>query len=385
MIFSPKQAMKLALQEAEKGIGWVEPNPPVGCVILDSDYRFLSSAYHEKYGMAHAEVKALQKIKDKKKLKGAHVFVTLEPCHHKGKTPPCSKTLAHYPIKSLTYGVKDPFTKTGGLGYLRQKGIQIIHSSDLQKELKNLVAPFTFSFLNQKSFVSLKVASSLDGIIALKDGQSQWITGEKAREHSHFLRASHSAILIGVNTFLKDNPRLNIRSVSFKNKKNKVIILDPDGKSFPFLPQSRLLKIHSPKKIILCCSDNNQISQLEKKMISDLGIKTLFFKTVLSKTKKSSGKKRFSLFPLLKYFYQKEKIQSLLVEGGAFCLSQFLKEKAAQKLYLYMSPKIIGKGLRWSKDLNIQKLADGDLLNSMTFKTIGNDILIEGNFKPRGF
>ncbi|MDE0118940.1 MAG: bifunctional diaminohydroxyphosphoribosylaminopyrimidine deaminase/5-amino-6-(5-phosphoribosylamino)uracil reductase RibD [Bdellovibrionales bacterium] len=379
MVFSPKQAMKFALQEAKKGIGWVEPNPPVGCVILDSDYHFLSSGYHEKYGMAHAEVNALKKIRDKEKLKGAHVFVTLEPCHHKGKTPPCSKTLAHYSIKSLTYGVEDPFTKTGGLDYLRQKGVTIIRSPDLQKELENLVAPFKFSFSNQKSFVSLKVASSLDGVVALENGKSQWITGEKAREHSHFLRASHSATLIGVNTFLKDNPRLNIRIDPFKDKKNKVIILDPEGKSFSLLPKSHLLNTHSPNQVIVCCFDNTK-PHWEKNSISNLGVKTLFFKSYLSGTKDTKERKYFSLSALLKHFYQKEKIQSVLVEGGAFCLSQFLKEKVAQKLYLYMSPQIIGMGLRWSRDFTIQKLSDSCLLNSMTVQPIGNDFLIEGVF-----
>ncbi|MYE07195.1 MAG: riboflavin biosynthesis protein RibD, partial [Oligoflexia bacterium] len=144
MVFSPRQAMELALQEAQKGIGWVEPNPPVGCVILDSDYRFLSSGYHEKYGMAHAEVNALKKIRDKKKLKGAHVFVTLEPCHHTGKTPPCSLELVKYPIQSLTYGVEEPFTRKKGLSFLKEKKIKIIHNTDFKKENENLKAPFKF-------------------------------------------------------------------------------------------------------------------------------------------------------------------------------------------------------------------------------------------------
>ena len=376
MNYSPKQAMHLALQEAKKGIGWVEPNPPVGCVILDSDYNFLSSSYHEKYGMEHAEVNALKKIKDKKNLKGAHIFVTLEPCHHTGKTPPCSQTLANYPIKSLTYGVKDPFTKKGGLDYLRQKGVEVICSPDFQKDLENLVAPFTFSVLNQKSFVSLKVASSLDGIIALENGESKWVTCKKAREHSHFLRASHCAILIGVNTFLKDDPFLNIRIDPFKNKKNKVIILDPEGKSLSFLPKSQLLKAHSPDQVIICCFDNIK-SNREPKSISNLGVKVIFFKPL---NQDVSERKYFSLSTLLQHFYQEEKIQSLLVEGGAFCLSQFLKEKAAQKLYLYMAPRIIGKGIHWSEGFTIQNLSQSMNLHSIKCQAIGEDFLLEGFF-----
>lgn len=367
---SPKQAMCLALQEAKRGLGWVEPNPPVGCVILDSDYRLLSSGHHEKYGENHAEVCALKKIKNKKLLKGAHVFITLEPCHHQGKTPPCSLALANYSIHSLTYGEEDFFTEKKGLNYLREKGVNIFQNLDYKKELKDLIAPFRFTILNRKPFVSLKVASSLDGIIALENGESRWITGENSREHAHFLRAQHAAVLIGVNTLLKDNPRLNIRVDPFKKKKNKVIILDPEGKSFSFLSESDLLKAHPPERIIVCCSD-----QVRKKSFSS-EIKVAAFPL--------KKEKYFSLSSLLQFLYQEEEIYSVLVEGGAFCWSQFLKQKAVQKLYLYVAPKIIGSGLRWSKGFTIQKLSESGVLNSMAFQPMGDDFLIEGMFLHSG-
>ena len=359
--------MQLALKEAKKGLGWVEPNPPVGCVILDSNYKFLSSGYHKKYGSDHAEIGALKKIGDKSLLKGAHVFVTLEPCHHTGKTPPCSLELAKYPIRSLTYGAEEPFTQKKGLDFLREKGIKVIHNFDFQKEMENLIAPFNFSFLNKKSFVSLKVASSLDGVIALKNGESRWITGEPARNHVHFLRATHSAVLIGVNTFLTDNPQLNIRVDPFKQKKNKVIILDPEGKSFSFLSKSRLLKTHSPEQIIICCADDTKNTESLEGL-------TVFKSHMFEKT----DKKYFNLSALMTDLYEKEKIQSVLVEGGAFCWSEFLRQKAAQKLYLYMAPKIIGSGLCWSKNFTIQKLSKSKNLNSVTFQSIGDDFLVEG-------
>ena len=374
--------MQLALEEAKKGLGWVEPGVPVGCVILDSDHQFLSSGYHKKYGSDHAEVDALKKIRDKNLLKGAHIFVTLEPCHHTGKTPPCSLELAKYPIRSLTYGAEEPFTGKKGLNFLKEKGIEVIRNLDFQKEMENLIAPFKFSFLNRKSFVSLKVASSLDGVVALKNGKSQWITGKPARNHVHFLRAIHSAVLIGVNTLLTDNSRLNIRVDPFKSKKNKVIILDPEGKSFSFLPKSRLLEVHSLEQIIVCCADNIKkntlgINQLPIPLLSSSHLEK---QEVSGDSHLINKKKIFSLSPLLKVLYQEEKIQSVLVEGGAFCWSEFLRQKAAQKLYLYMAPKIIGKGLRWSKDFTIQKLSESRILNSTTFQPIGDDFLIEGIF-----
>ena len=362
--------MELALQEAKKGLGGVEPNPPVGCVILDSKYQLLASGYHEKYGGDHAEVCTLKKIKNKALLKGAYVFVTLEPCHHQGKTPPCSLALVNYPIQSLTYGAEDPFTQKKGLNYLKEKGVNLVQSFDYQKEMNNLIAPFKFTVLNKKPFVSLKVASSLDGVIALENGKSRWITGEKSREHAHFLRAQHAAILIGVNTLLKDNPRLNIRIDPFKKKKNKVIVLDPEGRSFSFLPESHLLAAHSLEQIIVCCAD-------DIKNTENLDGLTIFKSHVLEE---KNQKRCFDLPALMSDLYEKEKIYSVLVEGGAFCWSQFLKQQVAQKLYLYMAPRIIGEGRRWSEDFMIQNLSQSEVLDSMRIQSIGEDFLLEGFF-----
>jgi len=360
VVLSPKEAMGLAFKEAKRGLGWVEPNPPVGCVILDSNYKLLSSGYHKKYGEDHAEVSALKKIKNKQLLKGSHVFVTLEPCDHIGKTPSCTNELAKYPIQSIRYVSEDPFTKKKGLNFLKTKGINIIQVSDYQKEIENIMAPFKFTLLNQKAFVSLKVGSSLDGVMALKNGESKWITSKKSRDHSYFLRAMHSAVLIGVNTFLKDNPYLNIRLDEFKNKKNKVIILDPKGQSLALLLKSHLLEAHSPEDIIVCCS---------KKTSNDLGVKIKYLENNL-----------FSLPDLMENLYREESVNSILVEGGAFSISQFIQQKSAQKMYLYMAPSIIGSGIHWSKYVNTLSLSQSVKLNAIHGSNIGDDFLIEGFF-----
>ena len=360
---SDKSAMELALNIAQKGRGHVEPNPPVACVILNRHNKLLSFGWHKKYGGAHAEVEALKKIKNKAQLKGAKVFVTLEPCHHYGKTPPCSKELVKHPIHSVTYGATDPLVDKKGVHFLKRKGIKIIHSSDFKKEAEELVAPFKFSVLNKKPFVSLKIASSLDGVSALTKGESQWITSEKARQHARFLRATHSAVLIGVNTLLKDNPRLDIRLSAFKKKKNKVVILDPKGQSFSFLSRSQLLKAHSADEIIVFCAKNVKTPPPPK----DIKVKSF-----------SSSPK--SLSKILEILYQEEGLQSLLVEGGPYCWSQFLKNKIAQRLYLYMAPRIIGKGLHWSKDFTISSLSKSVVLNSLQCVNIGKDYLFTARF-----
>ena len=419
--------MGLALQSAKKGIGWVEPNPPVGCVILDFEYNLLGTGYHQKYGADHAEVSALKKIKDKTKLNKARVFVTLEPCHHQGKTPSCAKALSCFPIHSLCYGAEDPFTKGQGLKYLKEKNIQVTKSQDFSQELENLIAPFKFSFLHKQAFVSLKVATSLDGKMALKSGESRWITGQKAREHAHSLRAKHSAVLIGVKTLLQDNPRLNVRLKSYADKENKVVVLDPKGESLPFLPQSKLLKSHPAHHIIVVCSAlGNQRHILQKG--EALKISTLFLPLKKERhfldlqNQKSTPLKgivqrgacfdldqtgqeiplspevfpssgpdvkhafsnQMSIPKLLKTLYQKENIQSVLVEGGGWTLSQFLQQGSAQRLYLYIAPRIIGQGLSWSKGFAVSQLSQSLELNSMECCSLGEDFLLSGFF-PKNF
>ena len=374
---SPIEAMNLAIQLAKKGIGRVEPNPPVGCVILDKNHNLLSIGYHKKYGGDHAEVEALKKVKNKKKLNGAHVFVTLEPCHHQGQTPPCSHALSKYSIATLTYGAKDLFTRQKGLNYLKQKkAVKIIHSRHYKKELEELISAFQFSTLHKRAFVSLKIASSVDGNIALKKGESQWITGEEARKNAHFLRAQHSAVLIGVNTLLKDNPRLNIRLKSFKNKKNKVVILDPKGESFSFLSKSRLLKTHSAKNVIICCGKNIKSGSRYLKQLQQKGVRVYFFAVKSVKNPVKIRSNIFNLNTALKVLYQEENIQSVLVEGGAFTISEFLKQRSVQKVFLYIAPCILGDGLKWSESIIVSSLNQRISLENVKWDILNKDFLL---------
>ena len=375
-IISPSEAMKLAIQSAKKGIGFVEPNPPVGCVILDKNHRLLSVGYHKVYGGNHAEVEALKKVKNKKNLNGAHVFVTLEPCHHQGQTPPCSNMLAKYPIATLTYGAKDPFTQQKGLNYLKRKNIKVFQNSYHQEELEKLIAAFKFSVTYKRAFVSLKIASSVDGNIALKNGDSQWITGKEARKYAHFLRAQHSAVLVGVDTLLKDNPRLNVREKSFKDKKNKVVILDSKGESFSFLLKSHLLKVHSAQNVVICYGNNIKLNSIYLKPLQKKGVKMYSF-AVKDRKSDSIQTSVFNLSAVLKILSQQERIQSVLVEGGAFTISEFLKQKAAQKIFLYIAPCILGDGLKWSGCMTISNLNQRVSLKDISWHTFSKDFLME--------
>ena len=264
MLISPEQAMETSLQEAYKGLGAVSPNPPVGCVIVDKNHKFLAKAYHKKFGGPHAEVLAINKVKDKSRLKGASIYVTLEPCAHFGKTPPCSPLLARYKLKSLFYGLKDPNPKTFGKGLriLKAKNIVTKKYSSYGEELKRLYEPFSFLMKHQAPYVSLKIASTLDGMIAFKDKGGESITGKSSKDYLAFLRACHDAVLIGAQTFLTDNPRLNSRQSSlFKNKINSVIILDPEGKTINKIEKSHLAKLRPLSRIIVVVSSRTKVKK----------------------------------------------------------------------------------------------------------------------------
>lgn len=364
--FSEKSAMELAIQSAEKGRGLVSPNPPVGCVILDKDYSFLSSGFYSHYGSIHAEISALNKIKDKKLLKGAHIFVTLEPCAHFGKNPPCVDELLKYPFASLSYGREDPNpkTKSKGLQKLKEKGFLIKKFNHFQKQIQRMYESFSMNMEEQRAFFALKTASSLDGVSSFYNGESQWITGKESRDFVSCLRADFSAVLIGVNTFLEDNPRLNCRKKALEKTINKVCLLDPSGKSLPLIPQSRLATVRPLENIFV---------------ITQKDVKKEDYPFQILRTPLDSQTLQWDLKKLSFQLYQK-KICSVLIEGGEITSSHFLKQKAIQRLYHFINPSIMGglKGRYWTESLSIPHLGARKKLKSTELLFFGEDICITG-------
>ena len=363
---SPKEAFHLALKEAEKGRGWVSPNPLVGAVFLDKNNCFLSSGYHKAYGKPHAEQEALNNVKDKKSIKGGHLYVTLEPCSHTGKTPPCTDLLLKLSLSSITYGMKDPNPKMQGksLKLLESKGIKVKPSLYFKEEAKNLYKTYSFNQTYKKPFVALKVATSLDGMIALNQGSSQWISSEKSRDYVSYLRACYDAVLIGVGTFLEDNPRLNSRKKPFHEKKNKVVILDPKGYSLDLISQSNLAKVRPPSHIIICVEKNLKIKKSPFKIIEG-----------------SFEDGEFDLDFLLKALHY-ENLSSVLVEGGAQTFSTFIKQNQAQKLYQFIAPSLIGaqNGKNFLEHYNLADLSHKKEFQSVEFLQIGSEVLFRGFF-----
>lgn len=366
---SPREAMELAVEQAKKAHGFVLPNPPVACVILDSHYKFLSSGFYSHYGGLHAEVQALNKIKNKKLLQGAHLFVTLEPCAHFGQNPPCLDQILKYPFASVTYGTEDPNPKTKGISLkkLQQQGILVKKSPFCKNDIQKLYEAFVKNMESQQAFFAIKVASSLDGVIALNHGESQWITSQTSRNLLPDLRACFDAVLIGIGTFLQDDPRLNIRSKAYKDYHNKACILDPEGRCLNLLSKSQLMKVRPAKNIFVITQSSHF-----KKSVPVQQIHADFIPNT----------KHFDLHKLSKQLYQEVGISSVLIEGGASVFSHFLQQNQVQRLYQFINPSLIGQhfGKSWTQSLSINSLKNKKQLQNVELIACGKDYLITGTF-----
>jgi diaminohydroxyphosphoribosylaminopyrimidine deaminase/5-amino-6-(5-phosphoribosylamino)uracil reductase len=357
---SPDEAMKYALKVAEQGLGFVSPNPLVGCVIVDKDHQFIGAGAHLKFGEAHAEVNALAAVQDKQTLEGATLYVTLEPCSHQGQTPPCAETLAKTPIAKVVYGTQDPNPQVSGRGadLLKRHGKVVESFPQYRKECQKLCESFMHHIQNQSPYVVMKAATSLDGQIALKSGESQWITGEEARLQGRRLRAHYDATLIGAGTLQYDDPTLDFRGTEFENKKsNKIVILDPKGKAAEHFKSSKIAKTHETKNIFVLTRSEHKASWATN------------LNPVIEWSSSKSGWER-----TLKNLYQKG-IASLYVEGGSYAFSQLLQYQLAHKLYLFQSNKILGNGLGWTRSFELKSLGEAPTLNEDQVQRYGEDTL----------
>ncbi|UYL08641.1 bifunctional diaminohydroxyphosphoribosylaminopyrimidine deaminase/5-amino-6-(5-phosphoribosylamino)uracil reductase RibD [Bdellovibrio sp. SKB1291214] len=374
--------MALAISEAYKGATRVSPNPLVGCVVLDSTGCFLAAGHHEFYGGPHAEVNAVKNLSSAE-LKGAHVIVTLEPCAHEGKTPSCAKMLATLPIKKVTFGLIDPNPLVAGQGaeILRQVGIEadVYQGSDLKLDqemrikLEEVCEAFLWNFRHKKVFVALKMASSLDGQVALKSGESQWITGSESREYVHYLRASYDGLLVGKGTIDFDNPSLNIRHPHIE-KKNKVIVIDGEGELLQKYSDLKVAAAHTSENVFWCVAEELKEDILKKaKHLTD-GPQLVFVKT------KMGGD--LDLEDLLAQLY-KQGFRSILVEGGALTASSFVQSKLVNRLYMFQAPIIMGAGgsRSWTETMRIDEMKDKIFVQHPTYKTFGNDFMITGRIE----
>ncbi|MFC5714132.1 bifunctional diaminohydroxyphosphoribosylaminopyrimidine deaminase/5-amino-6-(5-phosphoribosylamino)uracil reductase RibD [Thalassorhabdus alkalitolerans] len=313
--------MKLALDLAENTEGQTSPNPVVGAVVV-KEGRILGMGAHLKAGTEHAEVHALAMAGDE--AAGADIYVTLEPCSHYGKTPPCADTIINKGIKRAVIATSDPNPQVAGKGIqkLKEAGVEVV--LEVEKERADWLNRKFFHFMKAKTpYVTLKSATSLDGKTATVTGESQWITEKEAREDVHYSRHTHDAILAGVETVKKDNPSLTTRLPSGGAHPIRVI-LDTNLRT-PL--QAKMLHDGLAPVWIICGSDNDE---QKVKQYKSLGAEVI-------KMSHSS----ISLQEMLNVLGERN-IQSLYVEGGATVAGSFVKERAFQEVIMYMAPKLIG-------------------------------------------
>ena len=345
--------MHLALELARLRKGLTHPNPTVGCVIV-KDGKVVGQGYHEKAGMPHAEVVALRQAGPL--ARGADLYVTLEPCTHYGRTPPCTDAIIEAGIKRVVIGVLDPNPLVSGKGAerLRKAGIEV-RVGVLEEEAKRLNEDF-FTYITQKRpYITLKLAQSIDGCIATKKGDSKWITSQQSRDFAHRLRAEATAVLVGINTLLMDDPLLTVRAFPWERQPLRVV-LDPHLR-IPI--ECKLVKDKSAKTLVFTSSEKEE----KIRALSQEGVEVVILE------------KNFSLRDVLKELYKRE-VMHLLVEGGARTVSAFIREDLYDRLFVFFGPILVGDGIKVS-DLGVDFLSQAPRLRLREVKVFDSDLAVE--------
>lgn len=309
-----EQYMQRCLQLALKGLGNVSPNPMVGCVIVH-DNKIIGEGYHQKYGEAHAEVNAINAVEDKSLLKSSTLYVSLEPCNHFGKTPPCADLILKYEIPNVVIGIQDPFEKVNGSGIkkLMDAGVNVI-SGVLEKECRDINKRFFTFHLEKRPYIILKWAQSKDGFIGKKN-QSVRISNELTRVINDTWRTQEDAILIGGETARTDNPHLTVRSIEGRNPKR--IVLSNSGE----LP-SHLNLFDGNAPTLIYSRNDFKFVNCESVVMPDEN----------------------NLDFLLSDLHQRN-IQSVIVEGGSSTLNQFIENNKWDEIRIFESEYLLEDGI----------------------------------------
>ena len=354
--------MKLALELAEERKGLTHPNPTVGAVI-EKNGEILGIGAHKKAGCPHAEREAIEDaIKRGKNIEGSTMYVTLEPCCHYGKTPPCTDAIIDNKIKKVVVATLDPNPLVAGKGVdiLKEQGIEV-KVGILEKEARKLNEDFFVYIKEKRPFINLKSAETIDGKIATRTGHSKWITGEEARKYAHLLRKYATAVLVGVNTAIRDNPELTVRHIETEKQPVRVLI-------DKYLLTPLNYKIFNDKaKTILFTSEKakkDKLEELKKRKNIEIIILPL-------------DKNKFKIEDILKELYKRD-IVHLLVEGGRGLFTEFIRKGLYDKLSIFIAPKILGEdGLDIVGSLGINEVQKAPTFKIDEIKKLGEDVFLE--------
>ncbi len=361
--------MERALALAEKGIGYTNPNPLVGAVIV-KDGKIIGEGYHELFGGPHAEINAFRNASGD--VGGADLYVTLEPCSHYGKTPPCAEAIVKKGIKKVIIALKDPNPRVCGRGIklLRENGIEVI-TGVLEEESRRLNEIFIKYIITKLPFCLLKTAMTLDGKTAAATGDSKWITNEESRQYVHELRHRYAAIMTGVGTVLQDDPYLNTR-LKYTTGRDPVRVIVDSSARIPVT--AKVLNLNSAAGTVIAVTNRageNKLSELKK-----LGAEIIIT---------PEADNRVDLGYLMKALGERG-IDSVLLEGGSELNFSALEAGIIDKVNVFLAPKLIG-GREAKTPIGgrgRQFMKNAAVLENMKTRTFGEDIMIEGYMRKEG-
>lgn len=366
MQFATREAaMRHALQLAKRGLGAVEPNPPVGAVVVDKSGLLIAEGWHQKFGGPHAEVFALAAAGER--ARGATLYCTLEPCSHHGKTPPCAPAVIAAGIRKVVIGTGDPAPHVNGRGIaqLRAAGIEV-EVGVCEDEARRLIAPFCRLMLEHRPWVHAKWAMSLDGRIATRTGDSKWISSEASRARAHELRGRCDAILVGVGTVLADDPLLTARPAGPRIATR--IVLDSLART-PVT--SQLVRTAAQSPVIVATSTAAPAERVSA--LRDQGVEVLPFSS-------DSDSARPALRNLLAELGQR-KMTHVLLEGGAGLLGSAFDGQLVDECHVFVAPRVIGgeNALSPVGGTGIEAMRDVMTLARMEWQQLGPDLYLHGD------
>ncbi len=355
------EAMKRAVKLALRGSGYVSPNPRVGAVIL-KDGEIVGKGWHRYLGGPHAEVEAINNATISN-FEDAALVVTLEPCTHHGKTPPCADFVVEKKFKRVVIGMVDPNPEVSGKGIekLKNAGIEI-EAGVLEEECRWLNRFFIKYITTKMPYVILKAAQSLDGSIASAEGVSKWISSEESRKRVHILRAQVDAVLVGRSTAEIDDPELTVRHINGRSPMR--VVLDTQ---LSLSPELKLFDDENKEKTIICCSEeaanSDKANELKQKGINILSIIT-------------NNKNSLDLKDVFAKLSEKYNTASILVEGGAGVFSTIAGERLADELRLFIAPKIFGSARGTFENIKLDSFQNVSRFAIKGLSMIGSDIQV---------
>ena len=364
--------MRRAIELAKKGSGHVNPNPLVGAVIV-RDGEIIGEGYHECYGQLHAERNAIANAKKRgNSLEGSTIYVTLEPCCHYGKTPPCTEAIIEEKIARVVVGSDDPNPLVSGKGFqmLREKGIEVIPHF-LKEECDAMNHVFFHYIRTGTPYVAMKYAMTMDGKIACYTGDSKWVTGEESRAHVQTLRNHYKGIMAGIGTVLADDPMLNCR---IEGGRDPIRIIADSHLRIPI--DSQLVRTAGQQPLIVAClpdADEEKAAQLQEK-----GVEVLRIPGVTTADITEEQKEVISL-PVLMKELGARKIDGILLEGGGQLNESALQAGIVDRIYCYIAPKIFGGAQAKTpvEGQGLTRAADAWQFNRIGMQEFGLDILLE--------